>query len=62
MAQRISLLYGLNAPEFYDNLVQTRSYVALALQFVFGSRSHFEANFDNEIQRNMAVVSGGPDK
>jgi sphingolipid delta-4 desaturase len=46
------------APEFYDSLVTTPSYVRLALQFVFGSRAHFEQRFDNEEHRNQALLEG----
>lgn len=39
------------APEQYDNLLQTKSYIALALQFVFGNREPFE----NEEHRNAKM-------
>ncbi len=45
------------APEFYDCLAETKSYVGLALQFVFGSREVFEEQFDNEEYRNAAMTS-----
>ena len=38
--------------EYYDDLITTRSYVRLALQFGFGSRE----SFDNEEYRNAAAV------
>ncbi len=44
------------APEFYDDLVKTRSYSALGLQFAFCRREIFEDNFDNEVHRNLAMI------
>lgn len=41
------------APEYYDDLVKTDSYLRLALQFAFGSRE----NFDNEEHRNAAMIA-----
>ncbi len=43
------------APEAYDDLVKTRSYYLLALQFVFCSREGLAKNFGNEIQRNIEM-------
>jgi sphingolipid delta-4 desaturase len=43
------------APEAYDDLVKTRSYFLLALQFVFCSRSGLAKNFGNEIRRNLEM-------
>ena len=45
------------APEAYDDLVQTKSYSLLALQFAFCSRSGLAENFGNEIQRNLEMSS-----
>ena len=45
------------APESYDDLVQTKSYVALAFQFVFGPSATLDENFGSEIQRNLATIS-----
>ena len=41
------------APEYYDNLKQTRSFCALALLFAFGSREAF----NNEDYRNAELLS-----
>ncbi len=41
------------APEFYDDLIQTKSYFLLALKFAFGSRE----NFDNEEHRNARMLA-----
>jgi sphingolipid delta-4 desaturase len=46
------------APEAYDDLVQTKSYFLLALQFVFCSRSGLAKNFGNEIRRNLEMTQG----
>lgn len=43
------------APEAYDDLVKTRSYYLLALQFVFCSRTGLARNFGNEIRRNIEM-------
>ena len=43
------------APESYDDLVKTRSYFVLALQFVFCSRAGLAKNFGNEIRRNIEM-------
>lgn len=45
------------APEFYDCLAETKSYIGLAFQFVFGSRQVFEEQFDNEEHRNAVMIS-----
>ena len=44
------------APECYDGLIMTHSYIMLALQFVFCRRASFEQNFDNEVHRNLAAI------
>ena len=44
------------APEFYDPLVKTPSYAALAFKFVFGSPEYFEERFDNEAHRNRDLL------
>ena len=41
------------APEYYDNLLKTRSYVLLALKFGFGRRE----TFDNEEHRNARALA-----
>lgn len=45
------------APEFYDPLVKTNSYSALAMKFVLGRQADFEASFDNENHRNAELFS-----
>ena len=42
------------APEYYDDLLKTRSYALLALQFAFCDRE----NFDNEERRNAEMLAG----
>jgi sphingolipid delta-4 desaturase len=49
---RLSALRKL-APEYYDNLKQTRSFAWLALLFAFGSRE----NFNNEDYRNAEMFN-----
>ena len=41
------------APEYYDDLVKTKSYAGLALQFAFGRRD----DFDNEEHRNQQMFA-----
>ncbi len=45
------------APEFYDNLVTTRSYRSLARQFVLGDARSLEEQFDNQDLRNRKVIA-----
>ncbi len=45
------------APEFYDDLLQTRSYTNLALQYAFGNTESYEQNFDSEEYRNLAMTA-----
>jgi sphingolipid delta-4 desaturase len=44
------------APEYYDGLVQTRSYALLGLQFGFGARESFDA----EEYRNLEMLRSAP--
>jgi sphingolipid 4-desaturase/C4-monooxygenase len=50
------------APDFYEPLHQTTSYVRLAMQFLFGTRETFERQFDQEEHRNAAMLgkAAGP--
>ena len=43
------------APEFYDNLLQTKSFSWLAFKFAFGTRE----SFNNEEYRNRALLENG---
>ena len=44
------------APEFYDDLFQTKSYAGLALRFALGSEDDFAENFANENRRNAELI------
>lgn len=45
------------APEFYDSLVETRSFVELTWKFAFGSQRDVEERFDNEEHRNASMLA-----
>ena len=45
------------APEFYDNLVKTKSYRSLAYRFMFGDAKSLEEQFDNEDHRNRQKLT-----
>jgi sphingolipid delta-4 desaturase len=46
------------APEAYDDLLPTKSYAWLALNFVFCTRTGLDRRFGNEIARNLEMTGG----
>ena len=44
------------APEFFDDLLQTKSYIGLALLYAFASPEKYEQDFDSEEHRNREMV------
>ena len=44
------------APEFYDDLVITKSYLSLAFKFILGSAATLEEKFDNQDHRNQEFL------
>ncbi len=45
------------APEFYDDLMITKSYARLAFQFMFGDRATLEKQVDNQDHRNQEFLA-----
>ncbi len=45
------------APEFYDDLIITKSFSRLAMLFAFASRETMEQEFDNEDMRNRELAT-----
>lgn len=47
------------APEFYEDLLKTKSYFGLAMNFMLGDPHTLEEQFDNQDHRNQKVLAEG---